>query len=503
MSSSVEEILKESGPSLSSVVRETMVNKLGISETNARQRISRSKGNVCRVITIKFPKNEKFLYLKEQYGSYEYWEKFIEALKTTNSAYGDALQSIIARGSVIPKEHFHILSGSPLQLKNHVGSQNILNGLIRSKLLKIEEYSRGQELITLDTEYSYSDEIDINGYKARLIVEEILSTAIVNWLKKTGLASYSAVQTRTLTSAPKYGQFEWDITTPSYVYPLVHKTSSKTDPGFIVVDYVVGSKLSESQVKYFIKKCKILRSIKTIKPFLSILVSDSFSKNAFKLGKKEGVIFTTPEILFGREVSKSLQELLGTLKNAAAVSVKNPEKITELFNKLSTIEGASINLRGALFELIVAHLVQKKEGGSVDIGVNLINYDNGNKAEVDVRLNKGDHKVIIYECKARSKSNKISITDVEHWVNDRIPLIRGCLLKLEQFKNRELHFEYWTTGEFDEDAVTLLKSKKTALRKYTIDWKDGKKVLEYGKSAKSKAMTDFLKEHFLKHPLNC
>jgi hypothetical protein len=282
---------------------------------------------------------------------------------------------------------------------------------------------------------------------------------------------------------------------------LVNKTGSLVKPGFVVADYIVASELTENQIEYFVKKCTTLRSLKSTSPFLAILLADSFSNKAFMRGKKEGLMFTTPEILFGKEISYALKDLLHTLKNAAAISVKNPDKIPELFNKLSSIEGAAINLRGALFELIAAHLVHKKEGGSVDIGVTLKDFNSGNKAEVDVRL-LHDHKITIIECKARNHSGYITKPEIKKWVDDRIPLIRKCLIQQEHLKDRELNFEYWTTGQFDDEALKFLQSTKESLRKYNISWKSGDGVLLYSQSAKSKSMSTFLKDHFLRHPLN-
>lgn len=504
MSKIVEKILTSIGPSLSSAVKHELINNASMNEDNARQIISRARGDVYRLQSLNLPKREKFLYLKSQFGSYDYWENLIKALTTSHSAYGAAFQSITARQFKIPKQHFDIISGSPLRLKKHISSQNILDDLVRTKLLKIEEGTNGEEFVTVDTQGTYIDsyELDLNAYAARSVVEEITANALKDWLRKTGFASYDKVKVKTSTEVPMFGQFQWDITAPSYLYPLVSKTNNSAKPGFVVADHIVASGLTVNQVEYFIRKCTTLRSLKSTSPFLAILLAESFTPEAFSRGKKEGLMFTTPEILFGKEIANALRDLLNTLKNAAAVSVKNPDKIPQLFKKLSSIEGASINLRGALFELIVAHLIHKKEGGSVDIGVHFKDYKNGQKAEVDVRLMQGDHKITIVECKARTHSSSITKLEVEKWIDDRVPLIRKCLLQQEHLRNRELNFEYWTTGQFDDEALSFLQTKKESIRKFDINWKDGKDILKYSQSAQSKSMTSFLKEHYLNHPLN-
>ena len=117
-------------------------------------------------------------------------------------------------------------------------------------------------------------------------------------------------------------------------------------------------------------------------------------------------------------------------------------------------------------------------------------------------MKKGYHETTLYECKARNTTNQITKEDITEWLEIKVPIIRSCLIKMEQFRNTDLHFEYWTTGTFNESAITYLKHQKKKLNKFSIDWKDGKSVLDYAKSAKSKSMTNFLKEHFLNHPLN-
>ena len=89
----------------------------------------------------------------------------------------------------------------------------------------------------------------------------------------------------------------------------------------------------------------------------------------------------TPGTLFGRDVAAGLAALLHTLTKAAAIAAQRPEAIGELFDKLGAIEGASANLRGALFEMLVGHCVMKIDDGSIDIGKIVIDPDTAKSAE--------------------------------------------------------------------------------------------------------------------------
>ena len=74
----IESVLIELGPSPSSKVKERLISS-GLSEEAARQRISRSRGKVRRLISIGLPKREGFLYLDDQYGSYEFWNSLVDS----------------------------------------------------------------------------------------------------------------------------------------------------------------------------------------------------------------------------------------------------------------------------------------------------------------------------------------------------------------------------------------------------------------------------------------
>ena len=65
-----------------------------------------------------------------------------------------------------------------------------------------------------------------------------------------------------------------------------------------------------------------------------------------------------------------------------------------------------------------------------------------------------------------------------------------------------MSFEYWTSGEFSEEAVQYLKKKASETKKYNIAWKNGTDILEYARKIKSTSMVDVLNQHYAKHPLS-
>ena len=453
---------------------------------------------ISAVKGLPLPKREQFLFIRKQLGTEPFWEALLNAHTARRSAYGIALQSLLARGGMVPLNHFEIISGSPARLRKHVGTRTLLERLVASRTVKLIGHVDLGQCVAIDA-MGCLGKPDVNSLRARLRVEEVLLTGVLDWARKIGFVSYRAGKKRTEDEIPRYGQFGWDITGPSYIRPLSTYEHGAVQPGFFTAD-VAYCELNENQVLYFIQKCNTTRGIRTMKPFLPLLVAERFTNEAFKLGKQRGLLLTTPELLFGKSVAESLRALAATLQNAAAVATANPERVGELLNSLSAIEGAAINLRGALFELVVGHLVLKGEGTSIDIGVSITDPE-GKSAEIDVRRIKGEHEVAVYECKGLQPQTMISVDDVDKWLTKKIPIIRSALLSESRFRNVRFTFEYWTSGRFSSEALDRLQKAQCEISKYDISWRDGTGVVQYAREKRLGSMVDILRQHYTQHPL--
>lgn len=492
--STVTDLLKQYGPLSSSKVKQLLMRD-GLTDEAARQHIHRAKSETRRLTTIKLPKRANFLYLDDQYGSADFFNSLIKAHTEVNSAFGIAIQGIMGRGGMIPLDHFKIASGAPTKLKKHLGREHILKKLIDTQLLKKTEIPELGTWVQLDGK-GHLFHNDHKTVRITQLVEKILIKGVKNWLRKNVFVSYGSVKTRLDEKIPVFGQFGFDLAAPSYIQPLVKKKREKAIPGFVVADVIYNDHLNADHIKYFLRKCQINRQFSKMKPFIAFLMAARFKEDAFRIGREQGLIFTTPENLFGEEIAKALRELVDTLNHAAAVAASNPDNISKLFNSLSKIEGASINLKGALLELIVGHLVHEREGNTIDIGVEVADQQ-GRSAEIDIRRVKGDYEVGIYECKSRPSESEIDKDDVEIWLESKVPIIKNALRKESRFNNSKMIFEYWTSAKFSEDAVSYLEAKKELINKYEIKWRDGQGILKYARKIKTSSIVNTFKEQYL------
>ena len=75
--------------------------------------------------------------------------------------------------------------------------------------------------------------------------------------------------------------------------------------------------------------------------------------------------------------------------------------------------------------------------------------------------------------------------------------------KFEQrFASKHKKYEIWTTGVFDDDALSYLKDRQEKIKKYEICWRDGKYVLDQAKKLETKTVYKTLKIYYVDHTID-
>lgn len=504
MPDSIEEVLKRLGPCVSGKLVEAIVAKFQIKDVAARQRLSRCK-TIKRLGYIRFPKNARFVYLQSDYGSPTFWAALTRALLEETSAYGGAIAALLARGGMIPVAHFGIACGAPIAQKRHLSARSVREHLERAGLVQTVALPGLGDCVRL-SEQAFPASWQISRIKGRIHAEDILLLAVRDWLRKLSMVSYDAVKVRTLDAEgeqPRVGTLNWDLSGPSYLAPLADwSASGARRPGFVACDVLLGRSIQVEDLKPFIFKCEALRSLKNVASCLQVFVADDYSKEAFRLAKEKGIVPARPDALFGVEVAEALRQLASLLHDAHA-NPANTERIAEIFKRLSAIEGVAINLRGTLFEYIVADLVMRSSPGT-NVSLNQVVLDAlGRRAEVDVVAMRHGHSIRYIECKGYKPGGQIPDEMVRRWLDDRLPLIREEALDNRHLRKEAKVFEFWTSGTLSDLAQEMVAQAQKANRgKCTIKVVSQEELkaltIEFG----DKALQDTMNEHFFEHPLS-
>lgn len=504
MSIHVRDYLKTHGPVLASDLSDHFRSQ-GVSHDAARKRVQRAKqrDGISALYSLHLPHNDSFLYLNKQYGDGTFWKSLVSALERSGSVYGHAVNGLLARGGIALKSEFAVLCGSPTFMKKQLSAERVLEHLAEIEFLRLEKISDLGEVVTFHPEFHPHFDLNAHYLRGRLAADAILHKGIKSWARRLGLVSYDSVKASTADDHPSFGQFKWNLTAPSYAHPFVERDADGSPiPGFFVADaFITPGELSEKEVRPFVRKCEIMRSQPNTRKFMGLLVAGGFAKEALQFGKNKGLLLSTPENLFGEGVGQALRELVRTISHAAEVAVENPDKVRELMDQLSRIEGAAQNLRGPLFEMIVAHCVNKREGGYVEIGQEVRHPGTGEATEIDVLASKPRADALIIECKGKKPGGAVGKDVVEDWLTRKVPRAIAYLEAQEVYRNVRKRVEIWTTGIFLPDALEYLEARRDATRKYNIAWKDGEGVLDYVRDMNATALTQTLNEHYFDHDL--
>lgn len=492
---SIETFLEDHGPALSSTVAKHLVDTYGMTPAQARQRVSRAK-HVRRLAGIAFPHRSKFLYQDRQFGSPRYWDNLAEALISSGSAYGYAINALRQREGMVPERHFAIVCGAPLRQKKHLAPETIFQRMSEAGILKRVTLPSIGECISLamkDAEYSWNE----TEFRARLITEEILMSAVRDWLKKLGIASYHQVNTREDEDLPQVATFAWDMTAPSYLGHMVKKMQDgQVKPGFVACDVYLGHEVTEAGASPFVRKCVTLRSLQKVGPCMQIFVANKFSAAAFGLLKRHGIIPATPRSLFGEEVADGLVQLRSILSSAAESTV-DPERFEALFSKLGKIEGAAIQLRGTLFEYLTAELFRQS---ARDVKMNYIFKPSGGKdtAEADVVAVYND-EIRVIECKGYSPRGTVSIDLFKRWLQINVPRCHKAISEHPDWRNRPVHFEFWCSGKLSEEALELFQSAKHKVKpsRYSLHLRIGTELHDAFQKNRDTGLLTAFERHFV------
>lgn len=498
MKEPIEQYLERNGPSLSTEVAAYLSEQVGMNAAAARKRVSRAAGSVRRLAGIIFPHKARFLYLESQFGSPWYWSHLREALFATGSAYGFAIAALQQRDGIVPAKQFPVVCGAPLKQRRHLSPDTIFQRLSEAGLLtKVMMPGVGECIALVQSEGRY--DVLAEQMRARAITEDILLRAVKDWLRKLGIASYGKVAIRADPELPKVGTFLWDLSAPSYLGHMVRKgKDNKSKPGFVACDVYLGSTMTMAGVRPFVRKCVTLRSLRLVAPCMQILVADRFEPDAFDYLKQFGIMPATPANLFGDEIADGLRQLTAVLESAAR-EVILPAQFDELFSKLGKIEGAATQLRGTLFEFLVADLARKTIAPNVQMN-RIFKAPDKSEAEADVVAVRERHAITVIECKGYNPRGRIPDELFARWLQHNVPVCFKEIKSHPDWKSLDVIFEFWATAPLSDEALALFRHAKATINpaRYSIELRLGSDIRGICQATKDASLLTAFEKHFMR-----
>lgn len=487
---SIVRALTKQGPARTSRLVATLTESLGISPGAARQRLSRARAPVGRHSDL-LPKREAFLYLERQRYTQIYWDHLLRDLRDTRSVYACAIDGLRARGGIVPVDEFATVSGAPIDLKKQVPAGRVMSELVSLGIMKEEELS-GLGRCYVAEVGAIVTPLEVARITARRLAESVILDGLREWAWKNGIGSRDSITIRGESAPCRVGRFKWDLTGPCYLLPL---RSGNRKHGFVVADVFTEERLDVHHIRYFIRKVQIYGKTSNSGGLFPMIIADSFTSEAMTEGHKAGLMLATHETLFGRHTAAAITSLMETLSRVSGNVEVDDEVLPTLLDQLSEIEGRAGNMRGLMFELLVAFLATRQYGGRIDLRVLHTHRNSGRKVEIDVFCAGITGAVYTIECKGKIPGGTVSLREVEQWLR-KLPIMNDYVANRSDLREYDQTHAFWTTGSFEPDALEKLKHEQQRRTKRPIEWKDGKAVRAIALQLKLKAIADALRLHF-------
>jgi hypothetical protein len=496
----IEQALLNQGGMLSTELKQFLMDNSQVNADTARKRISRavkSNSNICKLTGLSFRNKAVFYYHKNNFGSPMYWDALFRALNGAKSVYAFAIAALIARNKIIPTEHFPIHCGAPFRMAKNISCERVLKDLKGINAIREDFIPKVGDCISLIQEDDFIQH-DGERIKARLLAEDILINVISSWLKKLNFVSFEKIALNRSEKYQPVNGFYWDISAPSYLTSLTTFENGKKKPGFVVCDVILDCTIDDVALSPFLNKVIKSQFSRLQGRCMYILVAENFTEDAFKLAKQAGIIPATTRNLFGKDVEEALKSVISVFSHMASF-INAPEQIEDLFTRLEKIEGAVGNLRGTLFEFIVAESLREIHSNVV-LGKKLKSLSSSKKYDADVIV-RMPLETLIIECKAGYAEATLSHSEVKHWLQEQVPNMYKTLLHQDDEPNRKYIFELWSTKKLSDESIELLNTAISNLKKYTVVFKIGQEVRQQIKKSNKQTLLNLLDQHYLKHPL--
>ncbi|MFY8326822.1 hypothetical protein [Pseudoalteromonas sp. ZZD1] len=497
----IESHLLKIGGMLSTELKTHVMSTVKVSSDTARKRIQREEKNnpnVCKLLGLSFRNGSVFYYHKNHFGSTLYWRALYKAFIDSKSAYSYAVAALLARDKIMPSEIFPIHCGIPARMAKNLSYERVLTDLKAVNAIREYFIPKVGDCISLMQQDEYL-KFEGEKIKACLLAEEVLISSLGSWLKKLNIASFKKVAFNRSEKSQLVNGFYWDISAPSYLTPLISIDDKGQKPGFVVCDVMLNVKVDDIAISPFLNKVRKSQFSKKQGRCIYIFVAEEYTEGAFDLAKKAGVIPATTRNLFGRDVEEALKSVISVFSHLASF-IDRPEQINDLFKRLNKIEGAVGNLRGTLFEFIVAESLRAIYP-RVELGIKLKSTINDKKYDADIMITKPDETLII-ECKSGHAGAVLAHEQVVHWLQEQVPNMYKTLAQSDNQQERKYSFELWSTKELRVESIQLIQRVSSDLKKYSVSFKTCNDVRQEINKSNQKGLLDLLDQHYLKHPLN-
>lgn len=198
----------------------------------------------------------------------------------------------------------------------------------------------------------------------------------------------------------------------------------------------------------------------------------------------------TLEQLKQLEIPAELRPLIEAIADGLAANSVDLQKISSLLRKVTKRSGATLNLRGLVLEMIVAHLY-RLDGYAIKLRQKV--SEKGNQvAEIDV-LAKKEYEWIGCECKGKSPGVLVGADEIRDWMEKPLRHIKEYFKCFAPEKRR---LEFYVSTDYTPEARDMIAKIEQSHKKHPIQFIAGENLVMKLRDRKETALVSAFLEHF-------
>lgn len=467
----VVEALRRHGPLTSQFLAEALVQD-GAGPTAARKLIERSRrnGEVQSTYPVRFDK--AYLYFLKSHEGKTY-ARALKALLSQKPAFNRIYKALLANRGWITRGQIGKLSGCLPEGDDSGSGGRLPLGKLIDQLQHvglIDEASATPDIYRLGRQFGPSG-VQKSVFQKKLELEQSLLIGFLDWLRDCFLLGYESNTMRSSpTTATPFNQGLWDVHGPVYCGPLTKDTALRrigTAEDFLVGEILGFRQYNINDAEATIERVRNISSRWKTISLTSLVLAPSFSVPAWKQLRELGIV----PLVFRRVFGRNMEELLRQFWKALSVNGEATKQLDEIEKSLELTKGTVAddgllgNLKGTLFELLIA-LALRTEGFDTTLQKIIRKLDEDVQYEVDVTAIRGQSLCRLVECKGRHADYKETPVDIQRHFHNR------CKVASDPFgwNVTELYDKveavFVTSGQLDHEAARYANEHK---RSHGID----------------------------------
>jgi hypothetical protein len=192
----------------------------------------------------------------------------------------------------------------------------------------------------------------------------------------------------------------------------------------------------------FVRRVREADAVKGKRAPVPFVFARRFVHEAFTFLREQGILTWTHSQLLGTKTAEAIQRILSISENIVAQQNLDPQLFTEVFEGFENFQGLFGQLKGKLFELLMAYFHQRR-------------YQETKLAwqfDVDITAFQ-DAEAVLVECKGIKIDGQVEEGEVSKHFTRRLPLARSILRNETSRPVRKFKGLVITTGGFDDATV--------------------------------------------------